>query len=389
MRAAAPEDNPHEIARPAVTSRCPATPPSGTEARPSRKGRRFFLTLTTAALAACGGDDGPTEPTATLNLTVARAYLVQAVQRPDGSVPLVAGREATVRVFPLANEANTAAPAVLVRLLEDGVPFDSVRITAPGAGVPTALDETAGAWTATIPGDRIRPGLSLEAVVDPDGAVAEASTADNGFPASGALALTVEEAPPLRIRFVSIVNGSETGFVDGDRISDYMALTEKIFPAATFEVDIRIGGVVSAVDDVSTAPGTVLQEVRQLQQTEDPNRIYVGVVADAAWPGGSGLALVGGYAAIIREGTATSRRVVFPHQIGHLMGRRHAPACDAGADTEFPYADDSIGQLGYDDGAVVPADTQDIMSICPLSNPWVSDYTWEAMLEEALARAGG
>jgi hypothetical protein len=71
------------------------------------------------------------------------------------------------------------------------------------------------------------------------------------------------------------------------------------------------------------------------------------------------------------------------------MGRRHAPACDASADTEFPYADDSIGQLGFDDGAVVPADTQDIMSICPLSNPWVSDYTWEAMLEEALARAGG
>ena len=76
-------------------------------------------------------------------------------------------------------------------------------------------------------------------------------------------------------------------------------------------------------------------------------------------------------------------------QLGHAFGRAHPPACDATGDEDFPYADDAIGQLGYDGTSVIPSDTRDIMSICPLNDPWVSDYTWEAMLATALDRGGG
>lgn len=352
--------------------------------------RTSVLGLTAVLVVSACGDDGPTEPAATLNLTVDRAYLVQAVQRPDGSVPLVAGRSATVRVFPIANEANSAAPTVRVRLLENGVPFDSVDIASPGPGVPTSIDETAvgESWDAPFTPAQVRPGLSIEVVVDPGNEVPEASDTDNAFRPSGALALTVEEAPPLRVRFVPVINGGEVAGLDAAVVANYMALARKIFPAATFEISIRVGALNSAVADVSADPGAVLQEVRALQQSEGDGHIYVGVIADAAWPGGSGLAQVGGYATIIREGTTSSRPIVFAHQLGHSFGRTHPPGCETAGDGEFPYADDAIGQVGFDDGVVIGPDTQDIMSICSLVNPWVSDYTWEAILDASKARAG-
>ena len=47
-----------------------------------------------------------------LNLCVDGAYITQAVQTFDNSVPLVAGRNALLRVFVRANTANSAQPAV-------------------------------------------------------------------------------------------------------------------------------------------------------------------------------------------------------------------------------------------------------------------------------------
>ena len=52
----------------------------------------------------------------TLNLRIDGLYLTQSTQTYDPTVPLVSGRNGYLRVFVVANESNTARPAVRVRL---------------------------------------------------------------------------------------------------------------------------------------------------------------------------------------------------------------------------------------------------------------------------------
>ena len=77
----------------------------------------------------------------TLNLTVNGVYLTQATQRYDGSVPLVAGRNAYLRVFALANQVNSAQPQVRVRLYNGASLVQTYTIRVHGrtaASVPVA-----------------------------------------------------------------------------------------------------------------------------------------------------------------------------------------------------------------------------------------------------------
>jgi hypothetical protein len=71
------------------------------------------------------------------------------------------------------------------------------------------------------------------------------------------------------------------------------------------------------------------------------------------------------------------------HEIGHNLGRRHAPCGNpASPDPSYPYAGASIGQYGTDIqgnnvGFNTPASHVDVMSYC--SPEWVSDYTYTAL----------
>jgi hypothetical protein len=70
------------------------------------------------------------------DLRIDGAYLTQATQRYDGSVALVAGRDAVLRVFALASQANAAKPAVRVRLYHGSALVQTYLVPASAAGVP-------------------------------------------------------------------------------------------------------------------------------------------------------------------------------------------------------------------------------------------------------------
>src|SRR5262249_52273691 len=75
-----------------------------------------------------------------LDLTIDGLYITQATQNyPAHNVPLIAGRSAWVRVFVLANRANTAAPQVKVSFV-NGSTTNTLTIPAPGSSVPTSVD---------------------------------------------------------------------------------------------------------------------------------------------------------------------------------------------------------------------------------------------------------
>lgn len=79
----------------------------------------------------------------TVNLVIDGVTITQSVQSYDDTVPLVANRDAYLRVFVRADQANTATPAVRVRLFQGSnpTPVQTYTLAAPGASVPTAIDE--------------------------------------------------------------------------------------------------------------------------------------------------------------------------------------------------------------------------------------------------------
>ena len=104
-------------------------------------------------LPGCGGGGGggggshpgpPTRPAHTL----AGLHLVQATQDMEGTLPLVAGREALLRVFVTAPEPGLPAPAVRVKLAVPGGGKLQRDLPAPADGAPVQVRQ----------GDRSLPG---------------------------------------------------------------------------------------------------------------------------------------------------------------------------------------------------------------------------------------
>ncbi len=73
------------------------------------------------------------------------------------------------------------------------------------------------------------------------------------------------------------------------------------------------------------------------------------------------------------------------HEIGHNFGRFHTTGCGAtNIDEGFPYPNGIIGQYGfqYSSQTVIPSSANDIMNYC--SNQWISDYTYNALIQDQL-----
>jgi len=72
---------------------------------------------------------------------------------------------------------------------------------------------------------------------------------------------------------------------------------------------------------------------------------------------------------------------VMAHEVGHNMGRQHAPCGGAGSpDPAFPYGGGQIGGWGLDVTSLLPKapTTADVMGYC--HPDWISDYNWSSMV---------
>lgn len=353
----------------------------------------FPLVALPALLAACG--DGPSDPKPGpsgngLNLRIETAYFVQVTQNRLGTVPLVAGRDAYLRVFVVADRANTAAPAVRVRLYQGETLRETLTIPADGASVPTAVDQgnLAGSWDVKVPASMIQPGLRMVADVDPAGAVAESSEADNTFPTSGSpLSLTVSAIAPLKVRFVPIhqrANGL-VGRVTEANKHDFMTMTRKIHPIPGYDADIRAPFTVEglSLDPAGNSWQGLVTELNAVRVAEGSDRYYYGVV-QTEYPGGG----VVGIAASIPSRTSlgwdrpADAAETVAHELGHNLGRFHAPCGGAGgADPGYPYQLGLIGVYGMDveTGELkAPIEHTDIMGYCD-ARFWISDYNYTGL----------
>jgi len=335
------------------------------------------------AYAAAGGGGS-------LNLRIDGVYLTQATQAYNGSVPLVAGRDAYLRAFAVANQNNTAQPQVRVRLYNGATLLQTHTIAAPLASAPTSVNEGAlsSSWNVLVPAGLVQPGLRVLADVDPSNGIAEADESDNQFPTGGASAVDVLALPDFSIRFVPVlqqVNGLQGNVTEANKEA-FLASTKAMLPVGAYSVDVRAVYTTTAPalesGNGNSAWGTILNEVLALRSTDASTRYYYGVVKTSYGSGVAGMGYVGGNARTsIGWDAMSSAPSTVAHELGHNMGRSHAPCGGPGGpDPSYPYAGGLIGVSGLDVSTLTIKITSiaDLMGYCHPS--WISDYSWTGML---------
>lgn len=325
----------------------------------------------------------------TLNLRIAGVQLIQSTQRSDGAVPMIAGRDALLRVFVTASGGQQAQPQVRVRLFAGGAPVDSITVGAPASLVPAAVDTAslATSWNVLIPGARVVSGMSLQAVVDPNDEVAETNESDNLWPGSTPQGVTVQSVPAFNLRFVPVkqtANGL-TGSVSAANKDALAETTRRMHPLGVTNVTTRSTFTTSAPalvsDDANGGWSQILSEIYALKTSDGFDGDYVGIVPTSYNSGIAGLGYVGAPAAIAWDKSGSAPGVI-AHELGHNFGRNHAPCGNPGGpDPNYPYVNASIGTWGLDLPALSlksPGTFKDLMSYC---NPeWISDYNYLAVL---------
>ncbi|HEY8197686.1 MAG TPA: hypothetical protein VIG04_11940 [Gemmatimonadales bacterium] len=341
---------------------------------------------------------GPTPPT--LNLRIQDLYLTQSTQTLTSSVPLVSGRAGFLRVFVVANETNTAKPIVRVRFRNGSSPVIERTINAPGGSTPTAVQEgTLGSsWNLPVEAALIRSGLSIEATVDPTGAIAESNESDNG----NTKAATVRTVPTARIRFVPVTQGSNPPG-DVSNPAQLMALARRMHPLNAVEIDVHSTGFTASAPLLpggGTGDGwaQLVSDLDGLRVAEGSNQTYFGVVnlSYGLNAGLVGLAFQGVPTAVGWDDPGDAPRVV-AHELGHTWNRRHSPCGSPPAgtiDEVYPstgaYSGGKIGVFGYDvtAGSLKARSVPDIMGYCVEPSPWLSDYTYRAVMDFRHANSG-
>ncbi len=330
------------------------------------------------------------EPT-TLNLTLARAYLVQSVQRWEGDVPLVAGREALLRVFveESRNTAQRATVGVRVRDAHGNALTETLLEPPPGFAPGPGLSEAvwADSYNLKLPGDWITPGIRLDVQVDPEDLVAETNEGDNELPGGAEVTPTVVDAPPVEVTFVPIRINGDTGEIDNTEL--LLWDVGRIYPVNEVRGNVRGSALDLSQYDLRESSDfpSMVASVLAARLADGAGQYYYGVLPrrpDAAW---GGWALIGGPAAVGIEGDG----MLVAHELGHNWGRFHPPCGTAGGvDPNFPNADGVVGVYGYDalNSRIQAADRTDIMSYSYCGDlHWISDYTYEGVLAYRTAEA--
>ena len=327
-------------------------------------------------------------------LSLPVVYLTQAIQSPSGDVPLVAGRDALLRVFVTSDQEQAFfEPEVAARFLRGGREVHRVVIEPEGDRVPTVADEgdARTSYDAVIPADYIQPGVELVVEVDSRDEVPRAPGSQVRFPASGSFPLNVVEVPPMQLTIVPVVEAHEPDaslfdWTDGiSEDSPQVGLLRHAFPFAEFSAATRETYVTSLDLTDEDDQWNLVLELEALRAADNAAGYYYGAAASVNGRV-RGVARRPGWASMGRP-LATE----LAHEIGHNLSLRHVPCGNPlGIDPDFPYPDGSIGVWGYDfrNGSVLsPSSRRDIMGYC-YSRGWLSDYSYEKVLRHREAVEG-
>ena len=340
----------------------------------------------------------PSQIVARCDAQFSGAYLSQAVQSNRFPVPLVAGKEALLRVFVTAARANNEdIPDVRASFFLGGTLTHIADIPSKLGPVPTALDEgsLAKSANAVIPGEVVRPGVEMVIEIDPDGTLDSGLGVNRRIPKTGRQRIDVRAMPVLDLTMIPLI---WTLAPDSSVIT---AVTEMAADPENHEMlwDTRtllpIGDLkVTAHEPVATSEGHVsnilttyaggawLHIAGVIRVMEGGTGHYMTILSSATGGHPGGLANLGG-----RASFAGFRAETIAHELGHNMSLRHAPCgTAAGIDPAYPNTDGTIGAWGYDfrdGGRLFPPHSYDLMGYCHPT--WIGNYHFDKALRFRLA----
>lgn len=321
-----------------------------------------------------------------VELTLPMVYLTQAIQRPAGDVPLIAGRDALLRVFLTSAAPNAFYPIeVVATFSRAGEELHRATMALTDPLLPTFADQgdLRGSYNAIIPGDLIRPGLEFVVDADPEGTVPLIAGSRTRFPASGLAAVDVVEVPPMELTVVPVLEAARPDssiYQWTDDITDdsrQVGLLRHAFPFAEFRARSRETYVTSR--DLTTSEGRwrLVLELEGVRAIEGGTGYWYGAASSVNGVV-RGFAKLGGPVSMGKPLIAE-----LAHEVGHNLNLQHAPCGNPlQVDPRFPHRGGGIGAWGYDfrDGSVVAPETRrDIMGYC-YAQGWLSDYNFEKVI---------
>ncbi|MEM7127848.1 MAG: hypothetical protein AAF702_16060 [Chloroflexota bacterium] len=365
-----------------------------------------FSDLVEVALADALSNDLPADPDATVRFQpvpfATSIEVTQVIQDFTNSLPLVAAKPTAVRLYMVANNAQTPQP---VRVYLYGAQAGQ---DLPGSPLvmsffaPTNLDRTRLSETANF----LLPESWLEGNVELQARLVDALGTERW---ATLLALTFQptDTPTYWVIPINTNTAAEPVVMDNAEITRQESYLQSTLPVPEVHFVRKrwqeIGAIPSEnlADNIDVLKGydrtTQLAWYSSVEETGEapfvlPDAIYgirpgAGGLSDPIWNGGGGRVAVGGERASSQEGTMT-------HEIIHILDKtssgswgRHAPGCNAsGADPFWPYANEQIQDIGFDtrlpwsdSTTVVTESWADLMSYCfSLSPPtkWISSYRW-------------
>ncbi len=309
------------------------------------------------------------------------AYLVQSSQSLDHPVPLVAGREALLRVFPTAPAGSRVpVPPVRASFYASGSATALHTVETPGKSgpLPTELDESDLAISANvrIPGELLRPGLEMVIEIDPEGTLNPALGIVRRIPTEGRMALEIEDLPMVEFTLVpflwtedpdSSILATVSGMVADPDGHSLMRYPRSLIPTHEWSVMAHDPVWIDFRPDFGNGTA-ILNRTQAIRTMEGSRGYWMGTLV-----GGGGWAYRPGYV----QASGLDSRVI-AHELGHNLSLWHAPCGNIGGiDYGYPYPHGNSGVWGFDfatDELISPS-TADMMGNCRDSRVIsISDY---------------
>ena len=312
------------------------------------------------------------------------------------SAPVIAGADALFAIH-VDVDGGFSPRTIEARVTIDGDEYASQH------DVGQSSDDTpATALRVNVPGEAIAQGASFEVSLHELDIAPAQDAVGARYPADGVAELgAVSAGGPLHLVVVPFrYNADGSGRLPPTEAAAdaYYEAFKAIFPVADVELTVR--NPVNMSMSLATSEGWSdwLGLLRAVREADAPshNTYYYGIAAPASsfrgYCSGSCIAGLGHVPSAGNSFLFASVGVSFDdalgvgtavHEVGHTMGRRHAPCGGAsGVDSSYPYQGASIGSWGYDfrrGEFKSPSQFTDVMGYC--RSQWISDYQYRSVYD--------